>query len=81
MLAQAKAALGSLEKVRRVARLGGFIRAAPGFDGLAGVMNGASDLMAQAFGAAAGRHARTTVGVESLPLGAAIEVDAIFEVA
>ncbi len=79
ILAQARAALGSLDKVRAVVRLGGFIAAAPDFTALPGVMNGASDLMAEVFGAA-GRHARTTVGVAELPLGACIEVEAMFEV-
>ena len=78
-LAQAKAALGSLDRIRRVVRLGGFINAAPGFTGLAPVMNGASDLMVEVFGDA-GRHARTTVGVSELPLDAVIEVEAMFEV-
>ena len=80
ILAQARAALGDLNRVRRVVRLGGFIRAGAGFDALPAVMNGASDLMVSIFGEG-GRHTRTTVGVESLPLGAAVEVDAIFEVA
>ena len=78
-LAQAKAALGSLGRIRRVVRLGGFINAAPGFTGLAPVMNGASDLMVEVFGDA-GRHARTTVGVPELPLDSVIEVEAMFEV-
>ena len=79
VLAQAQAALGSLDKVKRVARLGGFVNAAPGFHALAAVMNGASDLMVEVFGER-GRHARTTVGVSELPLDAAIEVEAMFEV-
>ena len=79
VLAQARAALGSLDRVTRVLRLGGFIAAAPGFTALPAVMNGASDLMADVFGDA-GRHARTTVGVAELPLGACIEVEAMFEV-
>ena len=80
VLAQAKAALDGLNRVRRVVRLGGFIRASVEFHDLPSVMNGASDLMVAVFGEA-GRHTRTTVGVESLPLGAAVEVDAVFEVA
>lgn len=78
-LAQAQAQLGSLDKIRRVVRLGGFIAAAPGFTALPGVMNGASDLMVAIFGNA-GRHARTTIGVAELPLGACVEVEALFEV-
>ena len=79
VLAQIKAALGDLDKVVRVVRLGGFINSAPDFLDGPKVMNGASDLMVAAFGDK-GRHARTTVGVASLPSDAAVEVDAIFEV-
>ena len=80
ILAQAQAALGSLDRVRRVLRLGGFIACVPGFNALPAVMNGASDLMVQVFGDH-GRHARTTVGVAELPLDAAIEIEAMLEVA
>jgi enamine deaminase RidA (YjgF/YER057c/UK114 family) len=80
ILAQLKAALGDLDKVARVVRLGGFINSAPGFTDGPKVMNGASDLMVAAFGDK-GRHARTTVGVSALPLDAAVEVEAAFEVA
>jgi enamine deaminase RidA (YjgF/YER057c/UK114 family) len=79
-LAVAKAALGDLDKVRRVVRLGGFISSAPGFAEGAKVMNGASDLMVEVFGDI-GRHARSTIGVSSLPLDAAVEVEAMVEVA
>jgi enamine deaminase RidA (YjgF/YER057c/UK114 family) len=80
VLAQARVALGSLDRVTRVVRLGGFINAAPGFHALPNVMNGASDLMVAIFGDR-GRHARATVGVSELPLDAAVEIEAIFEVA
>jgi enamine deaminase RidA (YjgF/YER057c/UK114 family) len=80
VLAQAKAALGDLDKIRRCVRLGGFINGAPGFTALPAVMNGASDLIVAVLGDA-GRHARTTIGVGELPLGAAVEVEALFEVA
>lgn len=79
LLAQAKAALGDLDRITRVVRLGGFINAAPDFLDLPAVMNGASDFAVEVFGDK-GRHARTTVGVTSLPLGCAVEVDAVFEV-
>ena len=79
LLAQIKAALGDLDKVTRVVRLGGFINSAPGFADGPKVMNGASDLMVAAFGDK-GRHARTTVGVSALPMDAAVEVEAAFEV-
>ena len=79
VLAQIKAALGDLDKVVRVVRLGGFINSAPDFVDGPKVMNGASDLMVQVFGDK-GRHARTTVGVASLPADAAVEVEGLFEV-
>jgi enamine deaminase RidA (YjgF/YER057c/UK114 family) len=78
ILAQLKAALGDLDKIARVVRLGGFINSAPGFPDGPKVMNGASDLMVAVFGDK-GRHARTTVGVAALPLDAAVEVEAAFE--
>jgi enamine deaminase RidA (YjgF/YER057c/UK114 family) len=79
LLAQLKAALGDLDKVARVIRLGGFINSAPTFLDGPKVMNGASDLMVAVFGDK-GRHARTTVGVAALPLDAAVEVEGMFEV-
>jgi enamine deaminase RidA (YjgF/YER057c/UK114 family) len=80
LLAQLKAALGDLDKVVRVVRLGGFINSTPDFIDGPKVMNGASDLMVAAFGDK-GRHARTTVGVASLPADASVEVEGVFEVA
>jgi enamine deaminase RidA (YjgF/YER057c/UK114 family) len=79
LLAQVKAAIGDLDKVVRVVRLGGFINSAPDFYDGPKVLNGASDLMVAAFGDK-GRHARTTVGVAALPSDAAVEVEGIFEV-
>lgn len=80
LLAQAKVALGSLDKVTRCVRLGGFINTIPTYGNLPAVMNGASDLMVEVFGDK-GRHARTTVGVAELPFDAVVEAEAIFEVA
>jgi enamine deaminase RidA (YjgF/YER057c/UK114 family) len=80
LLAQVKAAIGDLDKVVRVVRLGGFVNSAPDFLDGPKVLNGASDLMVAAFGDK-GRHARTTVGVAALPSDAAVEVEAVFEVA
>jgi enamine deaminase RidA (YjgF/YER057c/UK114 family) len=80
LLAQVKVALGDLDKVVRVVRLGGFINSDPAFVDGPKVMNGASDLVVQAFGDK-GRHARSTVGVAALPLDAAVEVEGLFEVA
>lgn len=79
LLAQAKAALGDLDRIKRCVRLGGFINAVPTFGELPKIMNGASDLMVEVFGDA-GRHARTTVGVAELPFDASVEVEAMFEV-
>ncbi|HXW30996.1 MAG TPA: RidA family protein [Xanthobacteraceae bacterium] len=79
LLAQIKAGLGDLNKVVRVMRLGGFINSSPGFLELPKVMNGASDLMVAVF-VDRGRHARTTVGVATLPMDAAVEVEGMFEV-
>lgn len=79
LCAQLKAALGDLDKLVRVVRLGGFINATPDFHEAATVMNGASDLMVEIFGDK-GRHARSTVGVASLPRNAAVEVEGMFEV-
>lgn len=79
LLAQVKAALGDLDKVVRVVRLGGFISSQPDFLDGPKVMNGASDLMVTAFGEK-GRHARSTIGVSVLPMDAAVEVEGLFEV-
>jgi len=80
ILAQVKVAVGNLDKVVRVVRLGGFVNSAPGFTDGPKVMNGASDLMVEVFGER-GRHSRSTVGVAALPADAAVEVEGLFEVA
>jgi len=80
LVAQLRVACGDLDRVRRVVRLGGFIAAPAEFTQHALVMNGASDAAVEIFGDA-GRHARTTVGVPSLPLDAAVEVEGMFEIA
>ena len=80
ILAQTKAALGGdLDRVVRVVKLGGFVNVEPGFVDIPQVINGCSDLMVDVFGDE-GRHARSAVGWAQLPLGAAVEVDAIIEV-
>ena len=79
ILAQLKAALGSLDRVERVVKLGAFINSTADFTDQPKVANGASELMVAVFGAA-GKHARSAVGVPSLPLGVAVEVDAIVAV-
>lgn len=80
VLVQLKAACyGNLDRVRRVVRLGGFISAPPDFTAHAQVMNGASDLAVAVFGDN-GRHARSTIGVPSLPADALVEVEGLFEI-
>jgi enamine deaminase RidA (YjgF/YER057c/UK114 family) len=78
LIAQIKAAVGDLDRMVRVVRLGGFISSVPSFLDGPKVMNGASDLFVDLFGDK-GRHARTTVGVAVLPLDAAVEVEGMFE--
>jgi enamine deaminase RidA (YjgF/YER057c/UK114 family) len=80
LIAQANAALdGDLDAITRVVRLGGFVNATADFEDIPHVINGASDLMVEVFGDV-GRHARAAVASPNLPLGTAVEVDAIFEV-
>ena len=80
LLAQCKAALGDLSRVTRVVKLGGFVNAHPLFTDIPQVINGCSDLMVDVFGDA-GRHARSAVACPTLPLGVAVEIDGIFEIA
>lgn len=81
LIAQMNAALdGDLDRVARIVKLGGFVNCVPEFEDQPKVVNGASDLMVSVFGEA-GRHARAAVGAPCLPLGAAVEVDAIVEIA
>ncbi len=80
VLVHLKAACGGdLDRVARIVRLGGFVACAPDFTQHAVVMNGASDLACAVFGEA-GRHARSTIGVPSLPGNAAVEVEGMFEI-
>jgi enamine deaminase RidA (YjgF/YER057c/UK114 family) len=80
ILAQLHAALaGDLERMQRLVKLTGFVTATPEFTQIPQVINGASDLMVAVFGQR-GRHARTAVAAPILPRGAAVEIDAIFEV-
>ncbi len=76
ILAQAKAALGSFDRVERIVKLGVFINSTGNFTDQPKVANGASELMEMVFGES-GRHARSAVGVPTLPLGAVVEIDAI----
>jgi enamine deaminase RidA (YjgF/YER057c/UK114 family) len=79
ILAQLKSALGSLSRIERIVKLGVFVNSAGNFTDQPKVANGASDLMVHLFGDA-GKHARSAVGVPVLPLGAAVEIDAIVAV-
>jgi len=79
ILTQAKAALRDLDRIVQLLRLNGFVNAAPGFADHPKVLNGASDLMVEILGNK-GLHTRIAVGCASLPLNAAVEVDAIFAV-
>ena len=76
VLATVKDTLGSLDKVKRVVKLLGMVNSAPGFSGQPQVIHGCSDLLVQVFGEA-GRHARAAVGAPALPMGVAVEVDAV----
>ncbi|MAT34469.1 MAG: hypothetical protein CMK06_04920 [Ponticaulis sp.] len=80
LLAQCKAAVGDLSKIKRVVKLGGFVNATPDFIEVPQVINGCSDLMVEVLGDA-GRHARSAVACPTLPLGVAVEVDGVFEIA
>lgn len=80
LIAQCKAAVGDLSRIKRVVKLGGFVNAAPSFVDIPQVVNGCSDLMVEVFGEA-GKHARSAVACPTLPLGVAVEVDGVFEIA
>jgi enamine deaminase RidA (YjgF/YER057c/UK114 family) len=80
LLAQAKAALGSLDRIGRGLRLTGFVNAVPDFGDHPEVINGASDFLVAVLGER-GRHTRSAVGVAGLPFGFAVEIDAIFALA
>ena len=79
VLAQAKAALDDLDRIVQCLRLTGYVNAAPDFVDHPKVINGASELIVKVLGTK-GRHTRAAVGCSSLPLGAAVEIDAIFAV-
>ena len=79
ILAQAKAALGDLDRVKQVVKIQGFVNSTPDFGDQPAVINGASNLLAEVLGDA-GKHARAAVGVAALPFGVAVEVDAVIEI-
>lgn len=80
LIAQCKAAMGDLSAIKRVVKLGGFVSAHGDFTEIPQVINGCSDLMVDVFGEA-GRHARSAVSCPVLPLGVAVEIDGVFEIA
>lgn len=79
-LAQIKALIGDLDRVQRIVRVEGFVQSAPGFKGQPAVINGASDLLVEAYGEQ-GKHTRIAVGVSELPLNSAVEVSVWAEIA
>jgi enamine deaminase RidA (YjgF/YER057c/UK114 family) len=79
LLAQARDALGSLDRVKRVVKIAGFIACTESFNDTPEVLNGASELLEEALGDR-GRHARSAIGVQVLPRGFAVEVEAVFEI-
>ncbi|MDQ0346205.1 RidA family protein [Ancylobacter vacuolatus] len=78
LIAQIKAALSDLDRVKRVVKLVGFVNSAPDFTDQPKVVNGCSDLFVEVFGDA-GRHARSAVGVAQLPFNVSVEVEAVIE--
>jgi enamine deaminase RidA (YjgF/YER057c/UK114 family) len=81
LLANARANLGSLDRVKRVVKVLGMVNSAPGFTDQPKVINGFSDLMVEVFGEAIGKHARSAVGMAELPSGIPVEIEMIVEVA
>ena len=80
LLATARAALGSLDRVKRVVKVLGMVNAVDGFGEYPNVINGFSDLMVEVFGETIGKHARSAVGMAGLPLGIPVEIEMILEV-
>jgi enamine deaminase RidA (YjgF/YER057c/UK114 family) len=80
MLASVRAEIGSLDRVRRVVKVLGMVNASPDFTQHPRVLNGASDLLVEVFGEAAGKHARSAIGVGSLPSNVPIEIEMVVEV-
>jgi len=80
LLARAKAALGTLERIEKLIKLGAFVNAAPDFTDHPKVVNGASDFMVAALGEEKAKHVRFAVGSSSLPAGASVEIEAVFRI-
>jgi enamine deaminase RidA (YjgF/YER057c/UK114 family) len=80
LLGVALAAVGDLDRIQRIVKLVGFVNATPDFPDVHKVVNGASDLFTEVLGDAKGKHARSAIGMGTLPLGVAVEVEAIAEI-
>ena len=80
LLASLRAEIGDLDKVVRIVKVNGMVNAIEDFTEQPNVINGCSDLFVEIFGPAIGRHARTAVGMSSLPIGIAVEIEAVVEV-
>ena len=80
LLAATRAALGSLDKVKRIVKVLGMVNSSPGFTDQPKVINGCSDLIVEIFGEAIGKHARSAVGMAELPFNIPVEVEMIVEV-
>lgn len=80
LLASLKAEIGDLDRVKRIVKVHGMVRATPAFTDHSSVMNGCSDFLVELFGEPRGKHARAAVGMASLPLGFAVEIEMIVEV-
>jgi len=81
MLASLKAKLGDLDRITRIVKLYGMVNADPAFERQPAVINGASDLLESLWGPERGKHARSAVGMQSLPMGIAVEIEMIAEFA
>ena len=81
VLGVAKAAVGDLDRIQRMVKVVGFVNGVPDFQDAHKVINGASDLITEVLGDARGKHARSAIGMGSLPLGVAVEVEAVAEIA
>jgi enamine deaminase RidA (YjgF/YER057c/UK114 family) len=79
-LAAAKTMLGDLSRIKRVVKVLGLVNCAPDFTNTSGVIHGYSELLVEALGEEAGRHARSAIGVQALPNGVPVEVETIFEI-
>ena len=80
ILATVKSAVGDLDKVKKIVKITGFVNSTADFTSQPAVLNGCSDLLGEIFGVEIGRHARSALGVNVLPLGVAVEIEAIIEV-